>query len=84
MAMIKKEQMKIRVSHEPSVRRTVLYARRLTQVGDAVLFVSRSCLRQNPMEARFLEKLEKRQANHDAHLPELHAKIGQLSVERDY
>ena len=36
------------------------------------------------MEAGFLEKLEKRQANHEAHLHELHAKIGQLSVERDF
>jgi transposase len=36
------------------------------------------------MESGFSGKLEKSQANHEAHLHELHAKIGQLSVERDF
>ena len=36
------------------------------------------------LEAGFSGKLEKSQAEHEAHLHELHAKIGQLSVERDF
>ncbi len=36
------------------------------------------------MEAGFSGKLEKNHPEHEAHLHELHAKIGQLSVERDF
>ncbi len=36
------------------------------------------------MEAGFSGKLEKNHTEHEAHLHELHAKIGQLSVERDF
>ena len=39
---------------------------------------------QASMEAGFSGKLEKRHTDHEAHLHELHAKIGQLSVERDF
>jgi transposase len=36
------------------------------------------------MEAGFSEKLEKSHAAHEAHTHEIHAKIGQLSVEWDF
>jgi len=36
------------------------------------------------MEAGFSGKLEKSQTEHESQLHELHAKIGQLSVERDF
>ena len=36
------------------------------------------------MEAGFSGKLAKTQIDHEAQLHELHAKIGQLSVERDF
>ena len=36
------------------------------------------------MEAGFSGKLEKSHTEHEAQLHELHAKIGQLSVERDF
>lgn len=36
------------------------------------------------MEAGFSEKLEKSQTEHEAYIHGLHAKIGQLSVERDF
>lgn len=36
------------------------------------------------MEAGFSGKLEKSHTEHEAHLHELHANIGHLSVERDF
>lgn len=36
------------------------------------------------MEAGFTGKLEKVETNHEAHIKELHAKIGQQSVELDF
>jgi transposase len=36
------------------------------------------------MEAGFSGKLEKNHTDQEAHIHELHAKIGQLSVERDF
>ncbi len=36
------------------------------------------------MEAGFSGKLEKSHTDQEAHIHELHAKIGQLSVERDF
>lgn len=36
------------------------------------------------MQAGFSGKLEKAEDNHDAHMKELHAKIGQQSVELDF
>lgn len=36
------------------------------------------------MEAGFSEKREKSHTEQEAHIHELHAKIGQLSVERDF
>ena len=36
------------------------------------------------MKAGFSGKLEKVEGNHDAHMKELHAKIGQQSVELDF
>ncbi len=36
------------------------------------------------MEAGFAGKLEKSHTDQEAHIHELHAKIGQLSVERDF
>jgi transposase len=36
------------------------------------------------MESGFAGKLEKAATDHEAHIKELHAKIGQLSVERDF
>jgi len=36
------------------------------------------------MEAGFSGKLDKRENNHEAHIKELHAKIGQQSVELDF
>ena len=36
------------------------------------------------MEAGFSGKREKTTTEHEAHIHELHAKIGQLSVERDF
>lgn len=37
-----------------------------------------------PLEAGFFEKREKGHPDQEAHIHELHAKIGQLSVERDF
>ena len=36
------------------------------------------------MEVGFSGKLEKRHTNHETQIPERHANIGQLSVERDF
>jgi transposase len=36
------------------------------------------------MNAGFSGKLEKAESSHDAHMKELHAKIGQQSVELDF
>lgn len=36
------------------------------------------------MEAGFAGKLDKLETNHEAHIKELHAKIGQQSVELDF
>lgn len=36
------------------------------------------------IEAGFSGKLKKQQDNNEAHIKELHAKIGQLTVERDF